>query len=103
MLFIIKIFMINTDTLHKIANLARLEFEPADEAKLLADLNKILDWVAMLQEVNTEGVEPLIHLSEEVNVFRADVVQNQIEREKALWNAPQKDEEYFKVPKVLDI
>ncbi|MCU0445300.1 MAG: Asp-tRNA(Asn)/Glu-tRNA(Gln) amidotransferase subunit GatC [Microscillaceae bacterium] len=95
--------MINTDTLHKIANLARLEFEPADEAKLLADLNKILDWVAMLQEVNTEGVEPLIHLSEEVNVFRADVVQNQIEREKALWNAPQKDEEYFKVPKVLDI
>jgi aspartyl-tRNA(Asn)/glutamyl-tRNA(Gln) amidotransferase subunit C len=95
--------MITTETLHKISNLARLEFNSADETKLLADLNKILDWVAMLQEVDTEGVEPLIHLSEEVNVFRPDEVNNQLAREKALLNAPQKDEEYFKVPKVLDI
>jgi aspartyl-tRNA(Asn)/glutamyl-tRNA(Gln) amidotransferase subunit C len=95
--------MITSETLHKISELARLEFNPTDEAKLLADLNKILDWIAMLQEVDTEGVEPLIHLSEEVNVFRQDEVNNQLAREKALINAPQKNEEYFKVPKVLDI
>jgi aspartyl-tRNA(Asn)/glutamyl-tRNA(Gln) amidotransferase subunit C len=95
--------MITTETLHKISNLARLEFNPADEAKLMADLNKILDWVAMLQEVDTEGVEPLIHLSEEINVFRPDEVRNELARKNALLNAPQKDEEYFKVPKVLDI
>lgn len=93
---------VNQQTLHKIAELARLEIPASEEAKMLADLNKILDWVDLLQELDTEGVEPLIHLSEEVNVFRADEAKQTLTTEQALVNAPDKENVFFSVPKVLD-
>ncbi len=57
--------------------------------------------VNKLSEINTTGVEPLIYLSEEVNVLRVDEIKHEVSQENALNNAPQKDSDYFKVPTVL--
>jgi aspartyl-tRNA(Asn)/glutamyl-tRNA(Gln) amidotransferase subunit C len=95
-------FTVNTETLRGLAHLARLEFDPAREEQMLKDLNGILDWVAQLEKVDTEGVAPLVHLSHEINVLRDDVAHNTISHQDGLKNAPRKDTDYFRVPKVLD-
>ncbi|WP_299825086.1 Asp-tRNA(Asn)/Glu-tRNA(Gln) amidotransferase subunit GatC [uncultured Pontibacter sp.] len=89
-------------TIRKLAHLARLEFNEEKEQEVLQDLNKILNWVDKLRELDTENVEPLTHMSEEVNVLREDVAQNTVSHEQALLNAPKKDSDYFRVPKVLE-
>ncbi len=89
-------------TIRKLAHLARLEFDPAKEQEMLQDLNKILDWMEKLRELDTSTVEPLLHMSEEVNVLRPDVPKIIITHEEGLKNAPRKDSDYFRVPKVLD-
>ena len=89
-------------TIRKLAHLARLEFNEEKEQEVLQDLNKILNWVDQLRELDTENVEPLTHMSEELNVLREDVAQNTITHEQALLNAPKKDSDYFRVPKVLE-
>lgn len=89
-------------TIRKIAHLARLEFNEEKEQEMLQDLNKILNWVDQLRELDTESVEPLIHMSEEVNVMREDLAQNTVTHDEALKNAPRKDSDYFRVPKVLE-
>ncbi len=93
---------IDKEALHKIAHLARLEIQEEDEEKLIESLSETLTWVAKLEEIDTEGVEPLTSMSKEVNALREDVAQNTLEREKGLKNAPDTDGEYFKVPKFLD-
>lgn len=89
-------------TIRKLAHLARLEFNEEKEQDMLQDLNKILNWVDQLRELDTENVEPLVHMSEEVNVLRDDMAQNTVSHEQALANAPKKDSDYFRVPKVLE-
>ncbi|QIL75688.1 MULTISPECIES: Asp-tRNA(Asn)/Glu-tRNA(Gln) amidotransferase subunit GatC [Hymenobacter] len=89
-------------TLRKLAHLARLEFDATKEQEMLGDLNKILDWVAELRELDTTDVEPLVHLSQEINVLRPDEAQNTINHQDGLRNAPRKDSDYFRVPKVLE-
>ncbi|MFD1187922.1 Asp-tRNA(Asn)/Glu-tRNA(Gln) amidotransferase subunit GatC [Pontibacter rugosus] len=89
-------------TIRKIAHLARLEFNEEKEQEMLQDLNKILNWVDQLRELDTENIEPLIHMSEEVNVLREDEVRNTVSHEEALLNAPKKDSDYFRVPKVME-
>jgi aspartyl-tRNA(Asn)/glutamyl-tRNA(Gln) amidotransferase subunit C len=69
---------------------------------MAADMNNILTYIDKLNEVDTEGVEPLIFLSEEVNQWRDDVPVVTISKEQALKNAPLKDSDYFKVPKFMD-
>ncbi len=93
---------IDRPLLDKIAHLARLEFDEKDAAKMMEDMNAIVGWVEKLSEVDTEGVEPLTTMSHEVNVMREDVVKNPLTRVQALSNAPKKDQEYFKVPKVIE-
>ena len=93
---------VNQETLHKIAHLARLEVKPDEEADLLNSLNGVLTWMEQLNEVDTTGVEPLTHISAELNILRDDVVGSQLPREQALANAPQHDEQFFEVPKVLE-
>jgi aspartyl-tRNA(Asn)/glutamyl-tRNA(Gln) amidotransferase subunit C len=93
---------IDKQTLQKIAHLARLEFEEAGAEAMMADLSNILDWVEKLNEVDTEGVEPLTHMSVEVNILREDLPQEPLPRERGLKNAPDKDTDYFRVPKVLE-
>ena len=66
-----------------------------------SDLKKMLDFVDKLNEIDTEGVEPLIYMSEELNVLREDNITENLPQEDALKNAPQKDSDYFKVPRIL--
>lgn len=89
-------------TIKKLAHLARLEFNEEKEQEMLQDLNKILNWMDKLRELDTEQVEPLTHMTEEVNVLREDVAMNTVTHEEALLNAPKKDSDYFRVPKVLE-
>jgi aspartyl-tRNA(Asn)/glutamyl-tRNA(Gln) amidotransferase subunit C len=93
---------IDIQTIRKLAHLARLEFDEAKEQEMQQDLTKILDWMDKLRELDTSAVEPLIHMSEEVNVLREDVAFNAITHEEGLRNAPKKDADYFRVPKVLE-
>jgi len=68
---------------------------------MTGDLNNILKMIEKLEEVDTEGVEPLTHMTDVVNAFRTDEVKNQLSREDALKNAPQTDGKFFQVPKVI--
>ena len=86
----------------KIAELSKLEFKDEEKATIINDMNKMLDFVDQLQELNTDNVEPLIHMSEEFNVLREDENIKTINQDEALKNAPSKDSTYFKIPKVLD-
>lgn len=88
--------------LDKIAHLARLEFDEKDAEKMMADMTDIVDWVEKLKEVDTTGVEPLTTMSYEVNVMRNDEVKEHLSHERALTNAPKKDSDYFRVPKVIE-
>ncbi len=90
------------ETLRKIAHLARLDLEEGAEQEMLYSLNKILTWVEKLNEVDTSGVDPLTHLTDEVNVLSDDKVQEPLPHDRGLLNAPRKDDEYFRVPKVLE-
>lgn len=93
---------IDVNTLKKIAHLARLEFNEAGAEKMTQDMSQILDWVEQLNEVDTQGVEPITTMSSEVNVLREDEVANQLTHEQGLKNAPQRDSDYFRVPKVME-
>jgi aspartyl-tRNA(Asn)/glutamyl-tRNA(Gln) amidotransferase subunit C len=95
---------VSTDlaTLRGLAHLARLEFDDTKEQQMLGDLNKILDWVDQLRQLNTDDVEPLVHLSHEINVLRPDEAHNTVSHQDGLRNAPRKDSDYFRVPKVLE-
>lgn len=94
---------INEATLDRIAELARLDVsDPATRATLLADMQRVFDFVEKLNEVDTTGVEPLIFMTDEVDVLREDVASIEITKKEALMNAPVKDSDYFKVPRVVD-
>ena len=92
---------VNNKLIEDLSRLAKLEFDEKSAEKMKADLKKIISFVDKLSEIDTEGVEPLIYLSEEVNVLRADEIANEVSQADALKNAPQKDSDYFKVPTVL--
>lgn len=93
---------IDNATIEKLAQLARLEFSDSEKEELKKDLSKILSYMDKLNEINTDGVEPLVHVSDEVNVLREDVVKETITQQEALKNAPDKNSDYFKIPKVLE-
>ncbi len=93
---------IDKKTLENIAHLARLEFNPQSEEAMRKDLNKILDWMEQLSQLDTSAVEPLIHMSAEINRLREDSTGTSLSHEQALVNAPNKDSNYFRVPKVIE-
>ena len=88
--------------LDRIAHLARLEFDEKDAEMMMKDMTNIVSFVEKLNEVNTDGVEPLTTMSHEVNVLRNDEVKTHLSHEDALKNAPKKDHDYFRVPKVME-
>ncbi len=69
---------VDSEALQKIAHLARLEVNPEEETELLKSLNGVLTWMEQLAEVDTTGVEPLTHISAEMNLLREDVVGNHL-------------------------
>ena len=93
---------ITEDKVRELAKLARLQFEGEELTKMQADLENILVMCEKLNGVDTEGKEPLIYMGNQQTTLREDRVIQEISKEEALKNAPKKDSDYFRIPKVLD-
>lgn len=93
---------INNETVDRLADLAKLEFNETEKENIKNDLNRILSYFEKLNEVNTDGVEPLIFMSDNVNLLRADEPHTEFTKADALLNAPAKDSDYFRVPKFIE-
>jgi aspartyl-tRNA(Asn)/glutamyl-tRNA(Gln) amidotransferase subunit C len=93
---------ITEDVVNHIAHLARLEFEGEKKVAIRQDLERIIDFMDKLQEVDTENVEPLVFMTDEVNRLREDEPIVTLNQDEVLKNAPKKDSDYFRIPKVLD-
>lgn len=91
---------VEIETVHKIAHLARLHLSETEALEMQDKLAQILSWMEKLREIDTEGVEPLRHMSAEINAWRSD--------EKALFdfdplfNSPDKNGSFFRVPRVIE-
>ena len=94
---------IDDQLMSRLELLARLELSDAEKVRLKADLNNILGMVEKLNDLDVEGVEPLVYLNDAINRMREDQVANQVSREEALQNAPDQDGTFFRVPKVIDL
>jgi aspartyl-tRNA(Asn)/glutamyl-tRNA(Gln) amidotransferase subunit C len=92
---------VNDALVDKLANLARLKFNDAEKQEIKTDLQRMIIFVEKLNELDLEGVEPMLHMSDEVNVLREDKIKGSVSRSEALKNAPSHDEQFFKVPKVI--
>jgi aspartyl-tRNA(Asn)/glutamyl-tRNA(Gln) amidotransferase subunit C len=84
-----------------VARLARLEFSERDKELFTTQLNSILDYVGKLGELDTTGVEPTSHAMDVTNVFREDAVGRSLPVEEALSNAPESEDGFFVVPRVI--
>ena len=92
---------VNDALIDNLSNLARLEFSAEEKAAIKKDLRRMIDFVEKLGELDTTGVEPLLHMSPVINALREDTLRGSISQEQALSNAPATDGTYFTVPKVI--
>ena len=92
----------NDALVDNLAKLSRLQFNDQEKEIIKKDLQRMIEFVDKLKELDTTGVEPLMHMSDSVNVLREDKVQGSISREEALKNAPDSDGVFIKVPKVIE-
>jgi aspartyl-tRNA(Asn)/glutamyl-tRNA(Gln) amidotransferase subunit C len=92
---------VNDQLVEKLAKLARLQFNEEEKAEIKKDLQQMIGFVEKLNELDLTGVEPLMHITDEKNVIREDEIKASITREEGLKNAPDHDERFFKVPKVI--
>jgi aspartyl-tRNA(Asn)/glutamyl-tRNA(Gln) amidotransferase subunit C len=93
---------ITDEKIDQLAHLSRLEFDEQGKASIKKDLESILELCEKLKEVDTEGIEPLVYMTDTANYVREDVVVQEFSREEILKNAPGKDSDYFRVPKVIE-
>lgn len=93
---------ITEQKVNDLAKLSRLKFDENEKKSIQNELEKILEMCEKLQEVNTDGVEPLIYMTNSHTVLRADEVVQEISKAEALKNAPKTDGDFFRVPKVID-
>jgi aspartyl-tRNA(Asn)/glutamyl-tRNA(Gln) amidotransferase subunit C len=93
---------ITEEIIDHIAHLAKLEFHGEQKTAIREDMQKIITFMDKLSEVPTDDVDPLIFMTDEVNRLREDVPSVTISQDEALKNAPKKDSDYFRIPKVLD-
>ena len=93
---------VDNETVKHVAFLSRLRVDESNVEETKQEFNKILDWVAELSEVNTDGIEPLVSVHTELNEPREDVVTAKDMSDIVLANAPQKEFGYFVVPKVVE-
>jgi aspartyl-tRNA(Asn)/glutamyl-tRNA(Gln) amidotransferase subunit C len=92
---------VNDLLIENLAKLSHLSFTEQERKEIRTDLEEMITFIEKLKEVNTEGVTPLLHMSNNVNILRDDLVEGSISREEALKNAPETDGVFFKVPKVI--
>ena len=93
---------LSADDVRWVAHLARLELSADELATMTRQLSAIVDYVAQLQQVNTDGIEPMAHAVEVHNVFRGDEIRPSLPVEAALANAPDRQGDFYGVPAVLD-
>ena len=93
---------LDTNTINKIAKLARIKLSEEEAKDLLKDMNSILDWVDQLNEVNTDSIEPLANISSSILPKRKDESRDVNSSDEILQNSPDKLEGYFAVPKVVE-
>jgi len=99
---IIFVYMeITNEMIDHLGHLSRLHFSEEEKLAMKEDMQKMIAFVEKLQEVDTTGVEPVQHMGDAVNILREDELKGSISREEALLNSPVKDDEFFKVPKVI--
>lgn len=92
---------VNDEMVDKLAHLSRLQFNDVEKVAIKNDLQQMIAFVEKLNELKLDSVQPLLHMSPEVNVLREDEIKGSISREDALKNAPLHNEEFFMVPKVI--
>ena len=92
---------VTQELIDNLAELAKLKFDHNANKQIKSDLKKMLGFVNSISTINTDNIEPLIYVSEELNALRMDEIKNELSQEEALKNAPKKDSDYFKVPTVL--
>jgi len=93
---------ISRQEVQKVAKLARLELSDAEIEQFTGQLGAILEYVEKMNELDTDNVEPLAHCLPVSNVFRADEVKESLGTDRTLANAPERDGEFFRVPRILD-
>jgi aspartyl-tRNA(Asn)/glutamyl-tRNA(Gln) amidotransferase subunit C len=93
---------INPQLVQKVAHLARLDLSDSELEEFTAQLRSIIEYVEKINQLDTEGVEPLAHCLPVTNCFREDEARDSLEVEQALANAPMRDDAFFRVPKILD-
>ncbi|MFN3529083.1 MAG: Asp-tRNA(Asn)/Glu-tRNA(Gln) amidotransferase subunit GatC [Bacteroidia bacterium] len=93
---------IDLNTVDRLAHLARLEFDEQTKSQMLDDMNRFLEFAEKLNELDTAEVAPLIYMNDDQNVMRKDEVIQELSHEEALKNAPKRDSDFFRVPKVIE-
>jgi aspartyl-tRNA(Asn)/glutamyl-tRNA(Gln) amidotransferase subunit C len=92
---------LNDALIDKLAHLSRFRFDGPEKQEIKKDLEKMISFFDKLNELDTTGVEPLLHMTDHQNIFRPDVVSGSLEKEKVFENAPLHDDHFFKVPRVI--
>lgn len=92
---------LSREEVKKVANLARLEITPEEEANFAIQLSSILDYFAQIEELNTDKVQPMTRAIEVVNITREDKQVTNSERENILNSAPEREDDFFRVPKIM--
>ena len=92
---------VNEALVNRLALLGRLHFTETEKEEIRIDLQRMISFVDKLNELDTEGLEPVLHMSTEINKLRKDEVRGSVSSEEALSNAPAKYNHFFTVPKVI--
>ena len=93
---------ISTEDVQKLAHLSRLQLNDSEAEAMKQDLSKILDFVAAIEAMDLEGVEPLVYMTDRENVLREDAPETVMTHAQAMKNAPDADSDYFRVPRVVE-
>jgi len=93
---------IDHNTIDKISHLARLKLSDQQAEEMKGKMEQILSWMEKLNELDTTGVEPLTHMSAELNHLRKDKVGTHLDKQNALKNAPDADQNFFRVPRIIE-
>lgn len=93
---------LDAKTIHKIADLARIHIDEHEVESLIPEMNKILSFMEKLNELDTSGVKPLVYMNEATNVWREDVVNQEISTIDGLKNAAKHSDQFFMVPKIIE-
>lgn len=94
--------MINKEVVEHVADLASLELDEEEKNRMTAQLNSIIDYVAVLQSIDTSGIEATFQVLPVNNVFREDESASSLAVEEVLLNSPDREDNLFKMPKIIE-